>query len=82
MKLIKELLELNEAGLSPQIKRLAHDAGYNTNVTSDLDGLKLMWAERALSSPYADQFEARLGEALGMIQMTEKELQNFVNKRK
>lgn len=70
---------LKEAALSAQLKRLARDAGYNTN---DLDDLKSMWAERALSSPYADDYEARLGEALGMIQMTEKELRNFVNGKK
>jgi len=64
------------------IRRAAMHAGYDINKKElrTMTGLKVAYAKRALESEYADQFDARLGELLDMIDMDEKQLKRFIKK--
>lgn len=63
--------------INTKIANLAVSAGYDI-ADKSLDDLRKEYAVRSLSSPYCDQFDAMLGEALGMIRMTKQQLEAFV----
>jgi len=78
-KKIKTLKEENES-IPRDIRRAAMHAGYDINKKElrTMIGLKLAYAKRSLESKYADQFDVKLGEVLGMINMDEKQLKDFI----
>lgn len=63
--------------INTKIANLAVNAGYEIDNKS-LDDLRKEYAIRSLSSSYCDQFDAMLGEAIGMIRMTKQQLEAFV----
>lgn len=78
-KNIKILKEENES-IPRDIRRAAMHAGYDINSKElrTMTGLKVAYAKRSLETEYADQFDAKLGEVLGMIKMNKKELKDFI----
>lgn len=75
----KALKEENES-IPRDIRRAAVHAGYNINSKElrTMTALKVAYAKRSLESEYADQYDAKLGELLGMIDMNKKQLKDFI----
>lgn len=75
-----QLLKEENESIPRDIRRAAMHAGYDVNSKElrTMNGLKVAYAKRAIESDYADQFDAKLGELLGMIDMNEKQLKDFI----
>lgn len=77
---VSELLKEENESIPRDIRRAAMHAGYNINSKElrTMTALKVAYAKRSLESEYADQYDAKLGELLGMIDMNKKQLKDFV----
>jgi hypothetical protein len=76
MKLSEIVGKITEEALPAHIARAARDAGYTITGRS-LDDLRKEYAKRSTTTEYADQFDARLGELLGLSRKTKAELEEL-----
>lgn len=66
------------AKVTMKLSMLAREAGFLVSRGDDLYEIKKMYAERMIYSKYCDQHDMRLGEALGMSNMSKEDLQKFL----